>query len=692
MFIAVALTTIMALTVVGADASGSAVLADFTGASTPEWVQFNGTAALGRSENASAPGILVHFEQTDWPNVFFRAPDGHWDFSDYGGVSVRLYNPSDAAITVALRLDNEGADGYSFCNTLRASAQPGRHLDFTMLFQRDGQRALWGMRGVPGATQYGEGKPLDLRRIVAFQLFLPKPNQAHNLILERAYLLPRDAAPTRELSMPFVDAFGQYKHEDWPGKLKDVSEFAGRLARESAAWDAAPTVDGRDAYGGWADGPRLEATGWFRTEEVDGKWWLVTPEGTLFLSLGVNCVGTWERTFVEGRSDWFEWLPDEADPLFGPLYSKLSGAHSMAEAIGGGGRAFSFYASNLARKHGEHWKDRWRDSVHRRLQHWGFNTIGNWSQEDVLLHSDMPYVVSASLHGVRLLEGARGYWSKMMDVYDPSFEEKAESAAAHVAARHGGNPLCIGYFFDNELAWEGVVEGVLACGAEQPARQALIAQLVERFGDLNGLNAAWNTDFMDWSALSPSLTGNAAAQEELSRFFYNFSKHYFEGVRDALRRHAANQLYLGCRFAGAPEEAVRACAETVDVVSFNLYYPVIRREQWSGDDSLGKPILIGEFHFGALDRGMFHTGLVAAANQEERASLYAAYVQSVVEHPAFVGCHWFQYIDEPITGRWFDGENYNIGFLDVTDTPYPELVEAAQQAHAAAYQRRRAAQ
>jgi hypothetical protein len=28
-----------------------------------------------------------------------------------------------------------------------------------------------------------------------------------------------------------------------------------------------------------------------------------------------------------------------------------------------------------------------------------------------------------------------------------------------------------------------------------------------------------------------------------------------------------------------------------------------------------------------------------------------------------------------------DGENYNIGFIDVTDRPYPEFVEAAQQTH-----------
>ena len=60
----------------------------------------------------------------------------------------------------------------------------------------------------------------------------------------------------------------------------------------------------------------------------------------------------------------------------------------------------------------------------------------------------------------------------------------------------------------------------------------------------------------------------------------------------------------------------------------------------------------------------------------------------MLDNPALVGCHWFQYVDEPLTGRSYDGENYNIGFLTVTDTPYPELVAAARAIHRQAYARR----
>ncbi len=669
------------------NAETTSTLADFSESPLPSWIRFNNVRPGAIHEMPSGAGLEVHFARVDWPNVYFRAPEDVWDWTDYAGVGVSLYNPGDVPVTVAMRLDNEGADGINFCDNLRANVLPRSRFAFNMLFPREGERGLWGMRGIPGEMQYGEGAPLDLTRITAFQLFLPQPQMEHTLILERAYLLDKNAAAAG-VPFPFVDAFGQYIHEDWPGKLISESAFAERIAQEQKDWEQQPELPGRDRFGGWSEGPRREATGWFRTEKIDGKWWLITPEGTLFLSFGMDCVGTWERTFVEGREDWFAWLPDAEDPRFGGLYAQVSGAHSMAEPIGGTGRTFSFYGANLVRKYGAEWKTMWRESVYPRLRHWGFNTIANWSQEDVLAHSDMPFVASTGLHQVREIESATGYWRKMMDVYDPSFEENVASAVAYIAGKYATNPLCIGYFVDNELAWEGVVDGVLASGEGQPARQALMQRLKSRYGSIESLNQAWGLQLADWAAIDGAVLASDAARQDISDFFHAFSLRYFSVIRDAFRRHAPNQLYLGCRFSTTPDEAVRACAEAADVVSFNLYYPRIPQDLYAGEKDLGKPMIIGEFHFGALDRGMFHTGLVATKDQNDRAAHYEAYVRSVVDHPGFVGCHWFQYMDEPITGRWFDGENYNIGFLDVTDTPYPELVKAAQHIHGEAYGRR----
>jgi hypothetical protein len=104
-------------------------------------------------------------------------------------------------------------------------------------------------------------------------------------------------------------------------------------------------------------------------------------------------------------------------------------------------------------------------------------------------------------------------------------------------------------------------------------------------------------------------------------------------------------------------------------------------------EGVDKPVIVGEFHFGALDRGMFHTGLVPTADQADRAAHYAAYVLGALAHPAFVGTHWFQYGDQPTTGRG-DGENYQIGLVDIADTPYPETIRAVREVGTMMYRRR----
>ena len=61
---------------------------------------------------------------------------------------------------------------------------------------------------------------------------------------------------------------------------------------------------------------------------------------------------------------------------------------------------------------------------------------------------------------------------------------------------------------------------------------------------------------------------------------------------------------------------------------------------------------------------------------------------SVIDNPYFVGAHWFQYIDSPITGRAFDGENYNVGFVTMADVPYQEMVNDAKELNSTLYSTR----
>ena len=416
---------------------------------------------------------------------------------------------------------------------------------------------------------------------------------------------------------------------------------------------------------------------------MNGKWWLVTPDGHLFFSLGVNCVREGDNTFIDGRGDWFEWVP-KPEEAFSEFLGRHGPVHSMAETIGGGGVCFNFHAASLKRIYGDAWQEALRDRALRRLKAWGFNTVGMWSRGDVLERSSIPFVVTAGSRSDRAVEGSAGYWGKMIDVFDPSFIEKTEASIASVAEKFRDNPLLIGYFVDNELSWSGIPQGALASPPDQPARIAFIADLQQRYGSIEKINAAWGVNAPDWNELRAPASLTPQCQEDLEAFEYKFARQYFDAVAAALRTHAPGQLYLGCRLTPmyAPKNVVRACAEVVDVISINAYVSHIAPERMIEH---GKPVIIGEFHFGALDRGMVHTGLVASENQQDRARKYVRYVESVAANPAFVGCHWFQYMDQPLTGRTLDGENYAIGLVNAVDAPYTELTDAAGSLHQRLY-------
>jgi hypothetical protein len=128
-----------------------------------------------------------------------------------------------------------------------------------------------------------------------------------------------------------------------------------------------------------------------------------------------------------------------------------------------------------------------------------------------------------------------------------------------------------------------------------------------------------------------------------------------------------------------------AATKFCDVVSYNRYKTSVADLMLPG--GVDMPTIIGEFHFGALDRGMFHTGLVKARDQDHRARMYESYVRGALKNPQITGTHWFQYKDQATTGRG-DGENYQIGFVDVCDRPYHEIIAAARRVGADMYEYR----
>ena len=186
----------------------------------------------------------------------------------------------------------------------------------------------------------------------------------------------------------------------------------------------------------------------------------------------------------------------------------------------------------------------------------------------------------------------------------------------------------------------------------------------------------------------PPLSGALSASGANDRDFY---RAYFGACRDAIKAIAPNKLYLGCRFVGYRQSSalLAAAGEFCDVVSVNGYCNSIYNvpQGTLSGNGYDKPMMHTEFHFGCIDRGMFSGGLSPVGTQAERARLYRRFVEGALMHPCMVGCHWFQYRDQPVQGRG-DGEAYEVGFVDVCDRPYPELTRSARAVAETMYEKR----
>jgi hypothetical protein len=473
------------------------------------------------------------------------------------------------------------------------------------------------------------GTPGELKSVSRLGVVMANPISAPWVEIRNVHLANQDPGDALLEPKPLVDQFGQWMADEWPGKAASLEQLQAAWAAEDASLAKADSPYCR--YGGYK-ATAARATGFFRVEKIDGKWWFVDPDGHLFLSVGADCIGSGVTTSTQGREQLFAAIPPaELTP---------------ARASGRGGA--SFYTWNLVRRFGNEWGAKWLSLTARRMFAWGFNTVGNWSDPRLADAPQVPYVVT--LRGLGIEAGPMG----VPDVYATEYAATLDRAAAMQCDARKNDPYALGYFLGNEPPWPGresvAVDAILA-GPDSALKKAAQAFLAD--GD------------------SP---------DRRKAFLYQSYLKFIEMATAAIRKHDPNHLSLGLRFGSStPPEIVRL-SKVFDVFSLNNYaYKANQTEIDKVRTLLDRPILIGEFHFGTPGRGMT-PGLKQTASQEERGVAYRYYVENALADPSIVGTHWFQWIDEPSTGR-FDGENYNIGLVDVTDRPYRELLDAALATH-----------
>jgi len=615
----------------------------------------------------------------NWPGITLKTPAGKWDLSKYEYITVDIKNTDTKPVTVYCRVDNPGADGSNNCVTDSITLNPDKSETLTVrlyptTYQLSEPVELIGMR--QGPAQQGK---LDASNITQLIVFVTKPGDKHVFEIDNIRAGGHVKMMDTATFFPFIDEFGQFIHKDWPGKTHSQEELIAHGKIEEKHLDANPTPPNRNKYGGWTAGPKLKATGFFRVQKYKDKWWLVDPEGRLFWSHGIDCVRSANATPITDREHYYRNLPKN-DSLFSTFYGRGGWAPHGYYKDHSPYRTYDFSQANFLRKYGPDWQQKFADITHRRLKSWGLNTIANWSDSKIYLMRKTPYVATIS-YSARNLEGSQGYWGKFFDVFDPSFRQALRRRLEREKDTSSGDPWCVGYFVHNELSWgdeTSLAAAALTSPPDQPAKKVFIEDLKAKYKSIDKLNNAWGTNHKTWDALlqSTKAPDKKKARDDLTAFYTKIAETYFKTIREEVKKIAPNQLYMGCRFAWVNDLAARAATKFCDIVSYNRYSYSVENHRLP--DGIDMPVIIGEFHFGALDRGMFHTGLKKTTNQQDRADKYKSYVQGALRNPYIVGTHWFQYKDQATTGRG-DGENYQIGFIDICDKPYPETIKACRQ-------------
>lgn len=474
----------------------------------------------------------------------------------------------------------------------------------------------------------------------------------------------------------YMDELGQLAWKNWNGKMNNQEEVVQALNKE---WSNLQQGDQAllelSKYGGWKS-LQFEATGYFRTEFDGDKWWFVDPEGYALFSTGMDCIHPAGAMRIAGMEHLTPPLP------------KREGDYAEAWV----GEGYSFGVANLISVFGANWRAKWLELTECRMKGWGINTIGNWSANDFIQYSSLPYVYPMN----DFPETEYKIYRDFPDVFSSEYEKQAKVFAEQLLPLQHDSRL-IGYFLRNEPHWAFVedvnlTDQMLRSSYRSESKEAFVHWIVDKYENINNWNAAWKSRFNAFEDLYvPELVveyidrSRGAFPEDFSVFNRMMIRRYVEIPSSYCKQVDPNHLNLGMRYAWISNDDVLEGCEAFDVFSINCYAMSPNREQIQYiSGRLNKPIMIGEFHFGAADVGMLAYGIRAVETQADRGLAYQFYVEQAASIPELIGVHYFQLNDQPVLGR-FDGENYQIGAVDVCQQPYRPFVEAMALTHSRMY-------
>lgn len=434
--------------------------------------------------------------------------------------------------------------------------------------------------------------------------------------------------------------------------------------------------DGRDRFDGWT-GLKFDATGYFRLEKTDDRWWFVTPEGNAFLSQGLNHVGP-------------GWV--SSDPWRKRL--GLVEGHSQNE-----------FLQAMVRR------------VDSDMKAFGLNTLGAHNQTDWFEQADGPFVpYLKQLYFVNIASWMRSTPDKYVDVFTKEFADFCRQYANDHVAPYREDPYLLGYTLcsvpvltemDAER-WHGGWVGTYLptwpralqnLGAEAPGKKVYVETVKEIYRErIKDFNTTYGTSFSSFDELLKTerwrwredIVVPQKQQDDDLAFLLKILNRYWKVATEAIRSQDPNHLIWGNKLGANTDisnEVVALSSQYMDLNfmgiygSYDLHEKVMKRWRQVSE----KPFVSGDMDFAVPSKVAPHPTGPHAIDQEERARMFEDFIYRVYAQKDFVGMHWCGWLENPVSRPVNPGVQHT-GLFDEHGTPYQPMLEAFSKFRTELYQ------
>lgn len=439
---------------------------------------------------------------------------------------------------------------------------------------------------------------------------------------------------------------------------KEWTPYPSRVVCQLPNFDMNETFVEKNVYGSRTD-KKVEATGFFRTEKINGRWWIVDPEGYLQINVGVcavnkNSTERNKKAFAEKyNNSTEEWMKDTKAKL----------------------KNYGFYSATA-------WTDKNNLTPDKATNPLSYTPIFNFATTYASRRTTSSY----KIEGYGTYTSTPSNLDPVLHVFDPEFVAFCEHFARVNIRPLANDKDVLGYFSDNELTFG---TGSLA--------QCLNVSDKTYPGYLAAKAFVESHNYTENDAKNGTKTSGATLTVAQLRdaWLGHVGERYYSTIRNAIKKYAPNQMYIGSRL-HIPyldyEGLVKAAVEYLDIISFNTYRVWYTSKEkadfWAthGD----KPFLVTEFY--AKGEDVFDTqgnkfpnksgsGYIVYT-QKERGYFYQTFCLGMLEAKNCVGWHHFKYMDNDPedTSGTSDPSNVdsNKGLVDNEYNYYTDMMDQAK--------------